>query len=90
MTATFRILKNGKNAVTVFANPTTKQIVLANRNSFGFNVSAGIDKEFDELAYNNNLKKNLGKNFRNGFSYSRKDVESLGFVLITRGETPLF
>jgi hypothetical protein len=90
MTTQFKTLKNGKNAQSVFANYETKKIVSANRNSFGYNVKAGFDKEFDELASKNDLKKNLGKNWRKGFSYSKKDVESLGFILILRGETILF
>jgi len=88
MTTTFKILKNGKNAQTVFANPTTNKIVIANRNSFGYNVICGIDKDFDAIAIN--LKRNQGKSDYKKFSYSQKDVESLGFKLITRGENPLF
>jgi hypothetical protein len=88
MTTQFNTFKNGKVSKTVFANATTKQIVIANRNSFGCNVRCGIDSEFDKLA--NNLKKNLGNNRNNGFSYSQRDVESLGFVLVKNGDMPLF
>lgn len=90
MTTTFTTFKNGKVSKTVFANPNTKQIVVANINSFGCNVRCGLDAEFDKLANENNLKRNLGKNIKNGFSYSQKDVESLGFILVKNGDTPLF
>jgi len=90
MNTTFELLKNGNNAVACFSNPTTKQIVTANRNSFGYNVIAGLDKEFDNLAYDANLKKNQNKGNCRVFSYSKKDVESLGFELITRGFAPNF
>ena len=84
----FETLKNGKNAQTVFANPTTKQIVIANKNSFGFNVICGSDKEFDIIA--DGLKRNQGKSNYSQFSYSEKAVESLGFILVKRGENILF
>lgn len=88
MKAAFETLKNGKNAVTVFANKTTKQIVKANRNSFGHNVICGLDEDFGRLAIN--LKKNQGKADYRQFTYSQKDVESLGFELVKRGEMPLW
>jgi len=87
MENSFKTLKNGKNAQTVFANPTTKKIV-ANKNSFGHNVICYSDKEFDAIA--TNLKRNQGKSDYTKFSYSQSDVESLGFVLVKRGENILF
>ena len=89
MKTTFTTLKNGKNAIAVFANPTTKEIVLANRNSFGFNVETRIDAEFDSK-YGKSLKINQGKSDYRKFYYSAKSVESLGFQLVKRGENPLF
>ena len=89
MKTTFTTLKNGKNAIAVFANPTTKEIVLANRNSFGFNVETRIDVEFDSK-YGKSLKRNQGKSDYQRFYYSAKSVESLGFRLVKRGENPLF
>jgi len=86
----FETLKNGKNAKTVFANPETKQIVVANKNSFGHNVICGSDVEFDNLARTYNLKRNQGKSDYTQFSFSQKDVESLGFILIKRGDSILF
>lgn len=89
MKTTFTTLKNGKNAIAVFANPATKEIVLANRNSFGFNVETRTDVDFD-LKYGKNLKTNQGKSDYRKFYYSAKSVESLGFQLVKRGENPLF
>jgi len=88
MKTTFTTLKNGKNSVTVFANIETKQIVLANKNSFGHNVIMGADKEFDLLA--RNLKYNQGKADYTQFTYSQRGVESLGFKLVKRGDSILF
>lgn len=89
MKTTFTTLKNGKNAIAVFANPATKEIVLANKNSFGFNVETRIDVEFDSK-YGKSLKTNQGKSDCRRFYYSAKSVESLGFQLVKRGENPLF
>lgn len=88
MKTVFSILKNGKNSETVFANPTTKQIVVANRNAFGYNVIVRSDSDFDQLAVN--LKRNQGKSNYRQFTYSQRDVESLGFILVKRGDAPLW
>jgi hypothetical protein len=91
MKATFNLLKNGKNAISVFANETTKQIVEANRNSFGYNVILGLDKEFSDLARNTpGVKMNQGKSNYRQFSVSKNDMEKMGFKLVLRGENPLF
>lgn len=88
MKTIFTTLKNGKNSESVFANPSTKQIVSANKNSFGFNVICYKDREFDALA--TNLKRNQGKSDYTQFTYSQRDVESLGFQLVKRGDLPLW
>ena len=44
----FKLLKNGKNAETVWANPTTKEITIADRNSFGYFKIAGRDQDFEK------------------------------------------
>jgi len=89
MKTTFTTLKNGKNDTTVFANPITKEIVLANRNSFGYNVLAQIGNDFYNK-YGKNLKTSQGKSDYTKFYYSQKSMESVGFVLVKRGEMPLF
>lgn len=89
MKTTFTTLKNGKNSISVFANPTTKEIVLANKNSFGYNVETKIDSEFDSK-YGKKLKTSQGKSDCRKFYYSAKSMESLGFQLVKRGENPIF
>lgn len=88
MKSTFATLKNGKNAETVWANPTTKEIVLANRNSFGFNMETDIDSEFD--AKYRGLPVNQGKSDYRKFYYSAKSMQSIGFQLVKRGENTLW
>lgn len=89
MTTQFNLLKNGKNSENVWANPTTKEIVKANKNSFGFNMVLGSDSDFDKI-YRYKLNSNQSKTNGSKFSYSYKQMESLGFQLVKRGETPLF
>lgn len=89
MKVTFELLKNGKVAKTVFANPATKEIVIANRNSFGHNVERIYGDAFYEK-YGKDLKTNQGKSDYTKFYYSEKSMNSLGFVLVTRGQMPLF
>ena len=89
MKTTFTTLKNGNVAVTVWANPTTKEIYPANQNSFGINAICHIGDDFYNK-YGKNLKTNQNKgNFR-VFSYSAKAMESVGFILVKRGTTPLW
>jgi hypothetical protein len=90
MTAQFEVLKNGTNKVTVWANPETKEITLANRNSFGYNVHKGLDQEF-ATKYGCNMKYNQGKgsNFRN-FYHSANSMNEIGFVLVERGQEILW
>ncbi len=89
MKTQFTILKNGKNSETVFANKETKQIVIANKNSFGFNVLAIIGDEFYN-EYGKNLKTNQGKSDYTKFYYSEKSMNSIGFFIVKRGDIPLW
>ena len=90
METTFTTLKNGKNAVAVWANPTTKEIYPANRNSFGYNALYNLGDVFFEK-YGQGLKINQSKgNHGRTFSYSAKSMESVGFQLVLRGENRLW
>ena len=89
MNTNFDLLKNGKVAVAVWANPTTKEIYPANKNSFGYNA----EEHFGDAFYNKygcHLKTNQGKSDYRKFYYSAKSMESIGFILVKRGENPLF
>ena len=90
MTHTFEILKNGNNATTVWANPTTKEIYPANRNSFGYNaLQAAYNSEFYNK-YGKDMKVNQGKSNYSQFSYSAKQMTEIGFQLVKRGEKTLW
>ena len=89
MKATFDILKNGKNASNVWANPTTKEIYPANKNSFGFNAVHCIGDEFWKK-YGRNMKINQGKSDYRMFYYSAKSLQEIGFLLVKRGENTLW
>ena len=89
MKTTFTLLKNGNNSETVWANPTTKEITTANRNSFGYNLLAGMDREFQEK-YGCNMKSNQGKGNTRLFYKSAKSLNEAGFVLVMRGAIPLW
>lgn len=86
----FKTLKNGKVAVAVWANPTTNEIYPAHRNSFGYNaLQAGYDSEFYKK-YGCNMKLNSPNTRHGSYSYSARQMESIGFKLVTRGEMPLW
>jgi len=89
MKTNFETLKNGKNAQTVWANPTTKEIVIANRNPFGYNMTRGFDTDFDRK-YGDSLKTTQGKGNYQYFYYSAKSMQSVGFQLVMRGENILW
>lgn len=89
MKAKFELLKNGKVATAVWANPKTKEIYPANKNSFGYNVEYKLADWFYNK-YGKNLKQNQGKGNYTKFYYSAKSMESVGFKLVTRGEMPLW
>jgi hypothetical protein len=85
----FYLLKNGKNAETVWAKKETKEIVIANKNSFGYNMKHSFESDFYKK-YGCNLKRNQGKSDYTSFYYSAKSMESIGFVLVKRGESTLW
>ena len=86
----FALLKNGNVATTVWANPSTKEIYPANRNSFGYNASqAPYGSDFYNK-YGKDMKVNQGKSNYSQFTYSAKSMQELGFVLVLRGTAPLF
>lgn len=89
MKNTFDLLKNGKVATAVWANPTTKETYPANRNSFGWNAEQVIGNAFYHK-YGVDLKTTQGRvNYRR-FFYSAKSMESVGFKLVLRGQDPLW
>lgn len=89
MKTKFETLKNGKNATNVFANTNTKEIVEANKNSFGFNVLSVIGDAFFKK-YGKDMKTNQGKKDYSKFYYSEKSMNEKGFVLVKRGEEILW
>ena len=88
MKAQFDLLKNGKNAITVWANAETKEIYPANRNYFGYNALKKYDDFYDK--YGKNLKTTQGKSDYTKFYYSEKSMNLIGFKLVMRGENPLW
>jgi len=89
METKFNILKNGKVGISVWANPTTKEIYAANRNSFGYNARYDVNSWFF-LKYGKNMKKNQGKSDYSKFYYSAKSMQDAGFQLVLRGQNPLW
>ena len=89
MKTNFDLLKNGKVAVTVWANQETKEIYPANSNSFGYNACYVIGNQFWNK-YGKNLKSSQGKFDCNRFYYSAKQMQSVGFELVKRGDLPLW
>lgn len=89
MEATFTLLKNGNNAVTVWANAETKEICIANRNPFGYNMTRGLDSDFDRK-YGCFMKTTQGRGDYRKFYYSAKSMQEAGFTLVLRGSKPLF
>ena len=89
MKTQFETLKNGKVAVTVWANTSTKEIYPANRNSFGYNALVSNDEFYKK--YDKNMKRNAPKSPLGGsYSYSFKSMEEIGFQLVMRGDDPLW
>jgi len=89
MKTSFDILKNGKNAQTVWANATTNEIVLANRNPFGYNCTRGLDSDFDRK-YGDSMKTTQGRSNYHYFYYSAKSMQEAGFILVMRGHSPIW
>mgnify|MGYP003613906598 CR=1 FL=1 len=89
MKTNFDLLKNGKNSQAVWANKETKEIVVANRNTFGYNCTRGFDAQFDRK-YGDNLKTTQGRGNFHYFYYSANSMQSVGFELVMRGNQPLW
>ena len=89
MKTSFDLLKNGKVAQSVWANPTTKEIYPSNKNSFGFNAVCRIGDYFWEK-YGKNMKVNQGKADCRSFYYSAKSIQQNGFQLVKRGDNPIW
>ena len=90
MKNSFDLLKNGKVSNNVWAKESTKEIYPANRNSFGFNAQqASFDSEFYKK-YGKDMKLNQGKGNYSSFTYSAKSMNDAGFILVKRGESPLW
>ena len=90
MKSTFDLLKNGKSAQTVWANPTTKDIVMANRNPFGWNYFQQGDEDFRKK-YGYDMKSTQGKGSNYHYFYhSAKSMVEAGFQLVKRGDSPLW
>ena len=85
----FNLLKNGKVAYTVWANPMTKEIYPANKNCFGYNAEYHLGDWFYEK-YGKNMKHTQGRADYRRFYYSAKSMEDAGFTLVLRGSQPLF
>lgn len=85
----FDLLKNGKNSTTVWANSKTKEIYPANKNCFSYNAEFVLGDWFYET-YGKKMKTNQGKKDFKKFYYSEKSMNAAGFILVKRGETPLF
>jgi hypothetical protein len=83
------ILKNGKVATTVWANLKTKELYIANRNSFGYNALSIVGDWF-YAKYGRGMKTTQGRADSSKFYYSAKSMENAGFQLLKRGEVPLF
>jgi hypothetical protein len=90
MRTSFELLKNGNNATAVWANPTTREIYPANRNSFGWNALFGGDNSAFYQKYGKNMKLNSAKSRYGAPSWSYRQMNEIGFVLVMRGDKPLW
>lgn len=90
MNTNFKTLKNGNNATTVWANPTTKEIYPSHRNSFGYNAIAAAYNSPFYNKYGKDMKTNQGKSNYSQFSYSANAMKAIGFQLIMRNEKILW
>lgn len=89
MKTNFDLLKNGKVSKTVWANAETKEIYPANSNSFGHNALLDRDDSFYKK-YGVNLKISWTKSVHSLPCYSAKQMQSVGFQLVKRGDSPLW
>lgn len=89
MKTNFDLLKNGNVSKTVWANINTKEIYPANSNSFGYNALLDRSNPFYEK-YGCNLKISWTKSVHSVPCYSAKQMQSVGFQLVKRGDSPLW
>lgn len=94
MKTAFEIQKNGKVATTCFAHPEKKIIVPANYTGYGFNLRynempVSDLNEFHRM-FGFNLKTSWSKGRNIKPSYSEATLKSIGFVVVKRGDQPLF
>ena len=89
MKTNFDLLKNGNVAKTVWANEETKEIYPANNNSFGYNALMNRNDSFYKK-YGVNFKISWTKSYHSLPCYSAKQMQSVGFQLVKRGELPLW
>lgn len=89
MKTKFDLLKNGSVAKTVWANLETKEIYPANSNSFGYNALLSRNDLFYKK-YGCNLKISWTKSVHSLPCYSAKQMQSVGFELVKRGDKPLW
>ena len=89
MKTNFDLLKNGNVAKTVWANEETKEIYPANSNSFGWNALLDRSDNFYKK-YGVNLKISWTKSYHSLPCYSAKQMQSVGFQLVKRGDNPLW
>jgi hypothetical protein len=90
MKFTFELLKNGKNAKTVWAKKETQEIYPANKNSFGYNAKQAAYNSDFYIKYGKDMKLNQGKGNSSLFTYSAKSMQENGFELVLRGDAPLW
>ena len=89
MKTNFDLMKNGSVSKTVWANPETKEVYPANSNPFGYNALLDRGDDFYKK-YGVNLKVSWTKSVHSQPCYSAKQMQSVGFELVKRGDKPLW
>ena len=89
MKTNFDLMKNGSVSKTVWANPETKEVYPANRNPFGYNALLDRGDDFYKK-YGVNLKVSWTKSAHSQPCYSAMRMQSVGFQLVKRGDSPLW
>lgn len=89
MKANFDLLKNGKVSKTIWANVETKEVYPAHQSSFGYNALMDYRDEFYNK-YGHKMSVSWTKGLRPMPCYSAKQMQSAGFQLVKRGESPLW
>ena len=89
MKANFDLLKNGNVSKTVWANPETKEIYPANSNPFGYNALWDRGDDFYKK-YGHKMSVSWTKGLHPMPCYSARQMQSVGFRLVRRGDSPLW